>query len=175
MIQIKNLKFILCPLLALCMYNVSAQFITLKGKQFIDQSGQPFYPVICNYAVNLFCGSCVGSGAYPEDEGGGFGEFDPADVELRPVYRSMDILPVPGTGLGIMKAAFGKMKAMGFNTVRLIGWCPMINHVCENGAYTGSLCYVMHNPTENNPCTSWESLQCGSVENLHFWFRDCPC
>ena len=50
----KSIHKTLFVALLLCLQaQLMAQYITLKGKQFYDQNGQPFYPVVCNYVLEL--------------------------------------------------------------------------------------------------------------------------
>lgn len=152
--QCKSLKFILFLILVLNMQNISAQYITLKGKQFYDASGHPFYPVICNYGLTFYCNSCTGSGAYPEDmDDGTLGAFDPADVDIYTSPGYQDVTIPFGNGLGYIQAGFAKVKAMGFNTVRLIGWGAWMNLSGINGHDCGpdwpadvSFCMPYTNP-----------------------------
>lgn len=91
-----------------------AQYVSLEGKQFYNQAGQPFYPMICNYEATLSCSSCVH----------GNGEAALADIEIVP---NNDYGTTPkyefdfGRGEDRVKADLAVIKSMGFNTVRIMG------------------------------------------------------
>jgi hypothetical protein len=100
---------------------LSAQFITIKGNRFYDVNNKPFYPVVCNYWPSLACENCTA------DNDCTFGDFDPGDVYIMPDDGTLDApCPSLSEGAAYISAAFAKIYAMGFNTVRLQGFCPCL-------------------------------------------------
>lgn len=121
----KKHKIIYLALLLSMQAQLMAQYITLKGKQFYDQSGEPFYPVICNYELRLTCDDC--------DHVTNDGYYDGTDplgnFQLHPFFKygSTNGFDEPfDKGTEKIKADFIKMKEMGFNTVRLLWFTFMM-------------------------------------------------
>lgn len=91
--------------------------ITLQGDQFIDENGQPFFPMMMNYYVDY-----AWAGASPPDEA-------PTAAQLGDCYMSRTSLytlqgafnyPAPADGPQKIYQDLFEMKLMGFNAVRLI-------------------------------------------------------
>lgn len=102
--------------------NVHAQYIKLRGKQFVNQNDSVFYPVICNYELRLACNIC--------NCGNGGSNCDSSDYELHPTYEYGSNLSFEHpfrNGIDKIKADFIKMKQMGFNTVRIMTMQNFIN------------------------------------------------
>ncbi len=112
-----------CALLLACVLVVvlaKAQYVSLKGKQFYNQAGQPFYPMICNYEATLSCNQCA--------HGDGVAAIN--DIELAPNYNygSSGVYEFDfGRGKDMVAADFALMKSMGFNTVRVL-WLNFNGH-----------------------------------------------
>ena len=45
--------FFVIPLIFGLYINTYSQYITLRERQFYDETGQPFYPVMCNYMLDI--------------------------------------------------------------------------------------------------------------------------
>lgn len=118
----KHLK--LLGYLFACLYAayVDAQYITLNGNRFHDQTGEPFYPVICNYGVRLSCQNC-NTGTLISGFSSGRINCTPSDYTLHPnpYYGSTREFEEPfNKGLEKISADLTKIKEMGFNTVRVM-------------------------------------------------------
>ncbi|MCW5908136.1 MAG: cellulase family glycosylhydrolase [Chitinophagales bacterium] len=121
-------------LLVVTSYGVNGQYITLKGKQFYDQSGEPFYPVICNYEIRLTCDDCsyVTTGGYCNN-------CPLSNFELHPIFKYGSTVAFNEAfteGVDKIKADFEKMLDMGFNTVRILWFTFMMmdHHRAEKNA-----------------------------------------
>lgn len=108
----------LLHLLLACVTTCPAQFITLRGDQFYDEEGEPFFPMVMNYYADLYYTGAENS--LPAD-------LTPFDLSLLNYGRS-SLFSATGT-FGYPTAAEGpdrfvqdlqEMKAQGFNTVRLV-------------------------------------------------------
>ncbi len=127
----KNIRNALLVALLLCTQaQLMAQYITLQGKQFYDQSGNPFYPVVCNYVLELAYDPVnnpvhsplqVGDfvlqpycsyGSNPGSSNPNFSTYDDYNGNITGLFAK---------GPDRIKADFMKIKEMGFNTVRLFG------------------------------------------------------
>lgn len=86
-------------------------YIHLKGKQFIDENGQPFYPMVMNYLVDF-----VYTGAAPAADFSNCHIAQASVYGLDGVHDYSDVLDGPNRIL----QDFYEMKNMGFNTVRLV-------------------------------------------------------
>jgi hypothetical protein len=115
------------PLLFLCMVEVShAQYVTLKEKQFYDQSGQPFYPVICNYWVHMNTDYPRNNATSPLRTSKGYcTNCSVSHFEIQPECRygsTPDFEATFTNGDEMIRADLTKMLEMGFNTVRVFGF-----------------------------------------------------
>ncbi len=122
-----NILQSILPLLFLCMVEVShAQYVTLKEKQFYDQSGQPFYPVICNYWVHMNTDYPRNDQTSPLRQSKGYcTNCAVSHFEIQPEcrYGSTRNFEASFTnGDEVIRADLTKMVEMGFNTVRVFGF-----------------------------------------------------
>jgi hypothetical protein len=93
-----------------------AQFITLQGDQFLDEHGEPFFPMIMSYYVDYFYTDNNEPDPYPT----------PAQVQALGYGRSSAIgfdgkYGYPSTeGPGSILQDLAELKAQGFNTLRFV-------------------------------------------------------
>jgi hypothetical protein len=89
----------------LFMLHINAQFVTLQGSQFKDQSGVDFYPMICNYNIIWAKETTTGnyflmpSTAYGPNVGADCGSLSLCQQSIRDDFH--------------------EMKLLGFNTIRI--------------------------------------------------------
>ncbi|MCX6199921.1 MAG: T9SS type A sorting domain-containing protein [Bacteroidetes bacterium] len=123
-------KFLFVALL-LCLHaQLMAQYITLKGKQFYDQSGQPFYPVVCNYIVELAYDPTSSTSSTSVD----YYVLQPYISYGLENHGYNDISGVTlQDGPERIKADFIKLRNMGFNTVLVMG---LDFHKLNTGSFT---------------------------------------
>ncbi|REJ81580.1 MAG: T9SS C-terminal target domain-containing protein [Bacteroidetes bacterium] len=103
-------------------------FIHLKGKQFIDEYGDPFYPMVCNYTLDIFWNHAPGT--------------SPTSLVLssHPKYRgtaNFDCQDAPSCD-SIILEELREIRDMGFNAVRFgMGWqyadIDSVNGMCRSG------------------------------------------
>ena len=98
---------------------VPAQYITLRGDQFYDENGAPFYPVMMSYYVDFYSPNAPLPEHPTQAEMAtvGFGRYVFYTADMSPGY---DTPPYQGA-TGILQD-LNEMKADGFNTVRLINF-----------------------------------------------------
>lgn len=95
----------------------SQGFVTLQGRQFYDHQGNPFYPVVVNYGVNLphindgNTNTLSNFEIAPDGSIGGTNGYD------HPAFDK---------GADRILVDFLKIKSMGFNAVRLLHMPPTI-------------------------------------------------
>ena len=120
----KNFQLLVFLFTCLSVSHVEAQYITLNGNRFHDQTGDPFYPRICNYGVRFSCQSCTtGTLISGFSDDGGRINCTPSDYTLHPnpYYGSTWEFEEPfNKGLEKIEADLIKIKEMGFNTVRVM-------------------------------------------------------
>jgi len=87
------------------------QYVSIEGRQFKDENGNDFYPVVCNYPVQYI-----------------YKDQDTATLCMTPdascdawCYDCSELTPC----LNQMYNNFIKLKQMGFNTIRLMGANPI--------------------------------------------------
>ncbi len=115
-----NFQLLFFLFICLSVSHVDAQYITLNGNRFHDQTGEPFYPVICNYGVRLSCQNC-NTGSLISGFSEGRINCNPADYTLHPNHyygSTMEFEEPFNKGLEKIKADLIKIKQMGFNTIR---------------------------------------------------------
>ena len=108
--------FMLTFITSLC--GQGAGFVTIRGKQFYDQGGIAFYPMVLNYEANI---AHINDGT------------SPSDFLIAPSYAfgtTIDYENYTSGGAAGILADFNKIKSMGFNAVRIVGISPDK----ENGA-----------------------------------------
>jgi hypothetical protein len=99
-------KIIFSTFLFIIVTNSSAQFVTIKGKQFYDENGNPFFPVIINY------GATITYNTYPPTS--------PSHLDINPhPHQGNTIWFENSDGTQALNYDFQEMYALGFNTVRL--------------------------------------------------------
>jgi hypothetical protein len=116
----KSFKLLVFLFTCLSVSHTDAQYITLNGNRFHDQTGEPFYPVICNYGVRLSCQNC-NTGSLISGFSEGRINCNPADYTLHPNHyygSTMEFEEPFNKGLEKIKADLIKIKQMGFNTIR---------------------------------------------------------
>ncbi len=113
----KSIKFIFCCCLLFAFsLQTMGQYVTLQGRQFKKADGSNFYPLVCNYVVDL--------------------AFDHTNYFLMPHFN-YGSNPWPGAGgeqiecngagggngscLQHLRFDFREIKRMGFNSVRIMG------------------------------------------------------
>ena len=114
-------------------------YVTLKGRQFYDQQGVPFFPMVMNYHVELTHDN-PNNPQYKIIRSTIYGT---ADCELEGGYTFNNC----ETSLA---QDFAKMKQMGFNTIRLVGaLSPNRNDSGVFGFHTlsGSFYDLLNNPS----------------------------
>ena len=101
---------ILFLFLATFVVQVTGQYVTLEGRQFKDEKGDNFYPVVCNYIVDYFYTTDTTSFFLSPNiinDGWGY-ECDGLSTCDTQFYHN-----------------FQQIKHMGFNTIRLFGAQPV--------------------------------------------------
>jgi len=107
----------LLPAILLITFSVSVSgqgsgYVTLRGKQFYDQDGKAFYPMVLNYEVNL---AHINNGTNPSD----FLVAPSCSYGTTNDYENNSL-----GGAARMLIDFKKIKSMGFNSIRLVGIYP---------------------------------------------------
>ncbi len=109
-LYVKLLTFILFNSMFVCSFG---QFIKLDGRQFKDENGEDFYPMVMNYWVDL-----VYKGELQEP----VENFD--SIKLAPYMKfgSSPGYDIPSIehGIGRIYTDFQEIKNLGFNVVRLV-------------------------------------------------------
>lgn len=155
----------------LSVFYADAQYITLNGNRFHNQNGEPFYPVICNYGVRLACQSCT-TGSLISGFTDGRINCNPADYTLHPnpYYGSTWNFEEPfNKGLEKIHADLTKIKAMGFNTVRVMIEFHENKHFKMNG---GSV--VLHEPGGRVICIKYSNAETDYKNWWGSFFRIMP-
>ena len=133
--------FIMVLSIACCYISIGqgTGYVTLKGRQFYDTAGLPFFPMVMNYHVELT-------------------HDDPNNPQYKiirsTIYGTADCELEGGYTFNNCETSlaqdFAKMKQMGFNTIRLVGaLSPNRN---DNGALgfhtlSGSFYDLLNNPS----------------------------
>lgn len=104
-------RYCTLSVLLLCVTCLHSQVVTLVGKQFKDENGNPFYPVVCNYILDY--GYDLGSSSY----------------FLMPHHKYgttwLDDCSTLSECQNRIQEDFHEIKLMGFNTIRLVGSDPV--------------------------------------------------
>jgi hypothetical protein len=112
-----------------------AQYVTLQGRQFKDENGDDFYPVVCNYLVSVV----------NTDKNNFSTTFLSPNKAWGPGDWSWDCSST-GTCNDQFENDFKQLLSMGFNTIRIMGLQPVF---IEGGSIIPS-----YNPACNWVCPS---------------------
>jgi hypothetical protein len=108
---------------------MQAQYVTLKGKQFYDESGNVFYPVSMNYIMNIVYDATINTSNY----------YDKYYVSQHSHYGVDNTIDCtnPPTCMCQIDSDFYNIKRMGFNTVHLVGLAPSSKYTdASNNVHT---------------------------------------
>jgi hypothetical protein len=120
------LALLLCGIFVITM---QGQYVTIEGRQFKDENGDDFYPVVCNYIVNYFFNKDTSDFFLsPQSDGWGY-ECDGATTCDTQFYHN-----------------FLQLKHMKFNSIRLFGANPLYVDTL-NGFRSGFRIDAFHNTT----------------------------
>lgn len=129
-------------------FSAFSQFVTLNGRQFIDENGDDFYPIASNFEVTVYRNS--GTNDYflgPHSqffEGHEFACTDAACGELS------------------IRGQLQEIKALGFNTIRLFGL--RYGRVCSKNSLDIEVCTTEHGLVGKiAPIVKWQGT---TAENL---------
>lgn len=96
------------------LFSQSNNYVTLEGKQFKDENGNPFYPIVCNYLVEfVYLGVPHGYHISPEHGYGSSNNFECTDETTCDQAIIND---------------FMQIKSMGFNSIRITGLGAYFNN-----------------------------------------------
>lgn len=98
------LSLFICGIFVITM---QGQYVTIEGRQFKDENGEDFYPVICNYAADII-----------HD---GLGNFNIAPSAAYGVNWGYDCVPMTTCYFDAFFHDFTEIRNMGFNAIRLMG------------------------------------------------------
>ena len=130
-LKIDPMKFRFKYLLLLCInfglslnsFCVTNNYVTIKGRQFYDKSGYPFYPLMCNLKLEIaFESNSVFYIAPHPQNGLSTSLFDCTDQ---------------ATCFTQITDEFVKIKEMGFNCVRIAGSAPYYDKVLKKFYFHG--------------------------------------
>jgi hypothetical protein len=130
-------------------FTIFGQYITLQGRQFKDEHGGDFYPVVCNYLLSL-----------PYVENNGTYDFVIAPSHHYGGSALDEYGPPLSDAINKLFVDFTEIKNMGFNSVRLMAILKKDNDT--NKTYPGY----------QNGFFSWETQYCPvNAEFVDYQFR----
>lgn len=106
--------------------SADAQTVRLEGRRFLDEAGEPFFPLIMNYTLDLLVDSgttdvqslrVLPSGAYDRNEFDRYEHTTQADL------------------LDQFDDHLDKIASMGFNTLRIVGLVPRMRRDLAGGRH----------------------------------------
>ena len=115
-----------------------AQYVTLEGRQFKDENGNDFYPVVCN-----FIGNYLYSSSQPEP-------FFPTPNIDHDVW-CYDCSSLSSC-LDQFSANFKKLKEMNFNAIRLYMLNPEFHYSKEDSTYSWTITPTDYNFMDSVNC-----------------------
>jgi len=89
----------------------SQNYITLEGKQFYDQTGNPFFPMVMNYHADILHDGVTPTPNFKTVRSTAYGSVGCASFEGGYTWTNCE---------SSLEHDFTKIKEMGFNTIRLI-------------------------------------------------------
>lgn len=103
----------LCTLLlmTLCIQTQAQSYITLEGKQFYDQAGNPFFPMVMNYHADILHDGVAPTPNFKAVRSTAYGSKGCEYFEGGYTWTNCE---------SSLEHDFTKIKEMGFNTIRLI-------------------------------------------------------
>ncbi|MCX6278570.1 MAG: cellulase family glycosylhydrolase [Bacteroidetes bacterium] len=101
------LALLLCGIFVMTM---QGQYVTIEGRQFKDENGDDFYPVVCNYQADII-----------HD---GLGSFYIAPAGFYGVIWGYDCSPIDTCNHNSFVHDFTEIHEMGFNAIRLMAPTP---------------------------------------------------
>ncbi len=107
-----NRKFLIF-LMVICSNFVHGQHMTIEGRQFKDENGNNFYPLVCNYLVQIIN---IDPNDFSSTFVGPYGAYN----DCWPAYYCSSTSNCDQE----LRNNFEEIHALGFNTVRILQLCP---------------------------------------------------